>query len=126
MRALGLKARPGRRGLPGDEGQRSAIAGNLLDRQFTADGPNQKWVADFTYIWATKVWLYVAAVIDLFSRSVVGWSMRDTMTAQLGTPNNPGMSRKKMFHCADPTEVANASDGTVRAIGSAEAVFRLR
>ncbi len=61
------------------------IAGNVLDRQFTADGPNQKWVADFTYIWTAEGWLYVAAVIDLFSRRVVGWSMSDTMTAQLVT-----------------------------------------
>ena len=48
MRLRGLKARPRRRGLPKDEGQRSVIAGNVLDRQFSADAPNQKWVADFT------------------------------------------------------------------------------
>jgi putative transposase len=58
---------------------------NVLDRQFTADRPNHKWVADFTYIWTAEGWLYVAAVIDLFSRRVVGWSMSDTMTAQLIT-----------------------------------------
>lgn len=85
MRAQGLKARPRRRGLPKDEGQRSVIAGNVLDRQFTAAAPNQKWVADFTYIWTAEGWLYVAAVIDLFSRRVVGWSMSDTMTAQFVT-----------------------------------------
>jgi len=83
MRQQGLKARPRRRGLPKDQGERSIIADNVLDRQFTADRPNQKWVADFTYIWTTEGWLYVAAVIDLFSRRVVGWSMSDTMTAQL-------------------------------------------
>jgi putative transposase len=85
MRAQGLRARPRRRGLPKDQGERSVIAGNVLDRQFTADRPNQKWVADFTYIWTAEGWLYVAAVIDLFSRRVVGWSMSDTMTAQLVT-----------------------------------------
>jgi len=57
----------------------------VLDRQFTAGGPNQKWVADFTYIWTAEGWLYVAAVIDLFSRRVVGWSMKAEMTAQLVT-----------------------------------------
>ena len=57
----------------------------MLDRQFTADRPNQKWVADFTYIWTAEGWLYVAAVIDLFSRRVVGWSMTPNMTAQLVT-----------------------------------------
>lgn len=85
MRQQGLRARPRRRGLPRDQGERSVIAGNVLDRQFTADRPNQKWVADFTYIWTAEGWLYVAAVIDLFSRRVVGWSMSDTMTAQLVT-----------------------------------------
>jgi transposase InsO family protein len=85
MRLHGLKARPRRRGLPKDVGERSVIADNVLDRQFTADAPNQKWVADFTYIWTAEGWLYVAAVIDLFSRRVVGWSMSDTMTSQLVT-----------------------------------------
>ena len=85
MQAQGLRARPRRRGLPKDQGERSVIAGNVLDRQFTADRPNQKWVADFTYIWTAEGWLYVAAVIDLFSRRVVGWSMSDTMAAQLVT-----------------------------------------
>ena len=85
MRLHGLKARPRRRGLPKDEGQRSLIAGNILDRQFSADAPNRKWVADFTYIWTAEGWLYVAAVIDLFSRRVVGWSMKAEMTAQLVT-----------------------------------------
>lgn len=79
------RARPRRRGLPKDQNERSVIAGNVLDPQFTADRPNQKWVADFTYIWTAEGWLYVAAVIDLFSRRVAGWSMSDTMTAQLVT-----------------------------------------
>jgi putative transposase len=85
MRLQALKARPRRRGLPKDDGQRSVIAENVLDRQFSAEAPNQKWVADFTYIWTAEGWLYVAAVIDLFSRRVVGWSMSATMTAQLVT-----------------------------------------
>ena len=80
-----LRARPRRRGLPKDKGERSIIAGNVLARQFAADGPNKKWVADFTYIWTVEGWLYVAAVIDLFSRRVVGWSMKADMTAQLVT-----------------------------------------
>ena len=83
MRQQGLRARPRRRGLPKDQGERAIIAGNVLDRQFMADAPNRKWVADFTYIWTAEGWLYVAAVIDLFSRRVVGWSMKAEMTAQL-------------------------------------------
>ncbi len=50
MRLHGLMARPRRLGLPKDDGVRSMIAGNVLDRQFNADAPNQKWVADFTHI----------------------------------------------------------------------------
>ena len=74
-------------GLPKDEGRALtvAIAPNTLDRQFTADQPNRKWIADFTYVWTAEGWLYVAAVIDLFSRRVVGWSMKAEMTAQLVT-----------------------------------------
>ena len=83
MRAQALKARPRKRGLPVDRGQRSVIADNVLDRQFQADGPNQKWVADFTYIWTAEGWLYVAVVLDLYSRRIVGWSMQSSMTSQL-------------------------------------------
>jgi putative transposase len=71
--------------LPKDEGDRqiATVPSNILDRQFAAERPNQKWIADFTYIWTAEGWLYVAAVIDLFSRRVVGWSMSAGMTAQL-------------------------------------------
>jgi putative transposase len=81
----GLAARPRRRRLPKDEGDRQIanVPANLLDRQFAAERPNQKWIADFTYIWTAEGWLYVSAVIDLFSRRVVGWSMSASMTAQL-------------------------------------------
>ena len=87
MRKNALKARPRRRSLPVDTGERviSTIAPNVLDRQFHAAIPNRKWIADFTYIWTAEGWLYVAAVIDLFSRRVVGWSMSASMTAQLVT-----------------------------------------
>jgi len=87
MRGQALRARPRRRRLPADLGERPAggIAANVLDRGFAAAAPNRKWIADFTYIWTAEGWLYVAAVIDLFSRRVVGWSMRAEMTAQLVT-----------------------------------------
>ena len=83
MREQALRARPRRRGLPQDRGARCAIADNVLDRQFQADAPNQKWVADFTYLWTAEGWLYVAVVLDLYSRRVVGWSMHASMTSQL-------------------------------------------
>ena len=59
------------------------IAENLLDRDFTATRPNDKWVSDITYIRTDEGWLYVTVVIDLFSRKVVGWSMDDHMRASI-------------------------------------------
>jgi putative transposase len=85
MKAQALRARPRRRALPKDEGQRLPAAPNVLDREFHAERPNQRWIANFTYVWTAEGWLYVAAVIDLFSRRVVGWSMKAEMTAQLVT-----------------------------------------
>jgi transposase InsO family protein len=87
MKSQALRARPRRRRLPSDTGQRiaDAVSPNVLDRQFHALAPNRKWIADFTYVWTAEGWLYVAAVVDLFSRRVVGWSMSATMTAQLVT-----------------------------------------
>ena len=55
----------------------------MLDRAFAAARPNRKWAADFTYVWTAEGWLYVAVVLDLFSRRIVGWSMKAEMTAQL-------------------------------------------
>jgi putative transposase len=85
MLAAGLQARRKRRRLPADIGQRpaDAIADNVLDRNFIATAPNQRWVADFTYIWTDEGWLYVAAVLDLYSRLVVGWSMQSSTATQL-------------------------------------------
>jgi putative transposase len=62
-----------------------ALRARVLDRSFEASAPNRKWIADFTYVWTAEGWLYVAAVVDLFSRRVVGWSMSAAMTAQLVT-----------------------------------------
>jgi len=87
MRQRALRARPRRRRVPADAGtcSPSAVSPNVLNRQFDAPAPNCKWVADFTYLWTAEGWRYVAAVVDLFSRRVVGWSMSATMTAQLVT-----------------------------------------
>lgn len=59
------------------------VAPNLLEQDFTATAPNQKWVADITYIWTREGWLYLAVVLDLFSRAVVGWAMGERITRQL-------------------------------------------
>jgi putative transposase len=59
------------------------VAENVLDREFYPDRPNQVWTADITYIPTTKGWLYLAVVLDLFSRKVVGWATADHMRAEL-------------------------------------------
>jgi transposase InsO family protein len=59
------------------------IADNILNRNFCVEKPNRAWVSDITYLWTTEGWLYIAAVLDLFSRRVVGWSMADHMRADL-------------------------------------------
>jgi transposase InsO family protein len=58
-------------------------APNLLKRDFTADRPDQKWLADITYISTLEGWLYLAAILDLFSRKIVGWAMSDRITTDL-------------------------------------------
>lgn len=59
------------------------VAPNLLERNFTASKPNEKWVSDITYIQTTEGWLYLAMMIDLFSRKVIGWSMSENIDAAL-------------------------------------------
>jgi transposase InsO family protein len=59
------------------------VADNILNRDFIADNPNKKWVSDISYIRTKEVWLYLAVVIDLFSRKVVGWSMSSNMKTDL-------------------------------------------
>lgn len=87
MRQQALRAWPRRRCVPANAASQSpgAVSPNVLNRRFDAPAPNRKWVADFTYLWTAEGWLYIAAVLDLFSRRVVGWSRQATMTAQLVT-----------------------------------------
>ena len=62
---------------------KAKVAENVLDRQFEADHPNQKWVADVTYVATASGWLYLAVVLDLFSRRIVGWAMAATFDSEL-------------------------------------------
>jgi transposase InsO family protein len=66
-----------------DSRHSSPIAPNLLKRDFTTDAPNKAWVTDITYIPTQEGWLYLAAILDLFSRRVVGWAMGATMETSL-------------------------------------------
>lgn len=84
MRQNGLKSRCRRRyRVTTKADQRHPVAPNVLDRDFTAQQPNQKWLADITYIDTRQGWLYLAAVLDVFSRRIVGWSMHKRMTKSL-------------------------------------------
>jgi putative transposase len=85
MRRHGIRAimaRP-RRVRTTDSQHNDPIAPNLLKRNFVADAPNRTWLADITYIETDQGWLYLAAVMDLFSRKIVGWAMQDHMRAEL-------------------------------------------
>ncbi len=59
------------------------VADNLLKQDFTASQPNQKWAGDITYLWTNEGWYYLAVVLDLYSRKVIGWAMSERMTAHL-------------------------------------------
>lgn len=85
MREQAIRAKSKRKFVPRttDSVHDQPIAANVLDRQFDASAPDQKWVADITYIPTDEGWLYLAAVLDLFSRRIVGWSMADHMETQL-------------------------------------------
>jgi len=85
MREEGLVAKGSKRFKPAttDSKHDRSVADNLLQRDFTAQGPNQKWVADLTYIPTQTGWSYLAVVLDVFSRMVVGWSIADHMRAGL-------------------------------------------
>ena len=85
MRELGLKSRVSKAFTPtttqADPSKRPAE--NKLDRDFTADAPNRKWVADITYLATATGWVYVAVVIDLFSRKAIGWSIGASLATEL-------------------------------------------
>lgn len=84
MREHGIRPRRKRKyQLTTDSRHKLPIAKNVLNRRFSTARPDQVWVSDITYIDTQEGWLYLAVFIDLYSRKVVGWSMSDTMTADL-------------------------------------------
>ena len=66
-----------------DSNHDKPVAPDLIEQDFSAHAPDQKWVSDITYIWTTEGWLYLAVVMDLYSRAIIGWSMSARMTQQL-------------------------------------------
>jgi putative transposase len=84
MRDNGLKALQKRRyKKTTDSGHGSPVAANILDQDFACDMPDQKWGADISYIWTAEGWLYLAIVLDLYSRRIVGWATSDRLKKDL-------------------------------------------
>ncbi|MGE7207818.1 IS3 family transposase [Sphingomonas sp. NPDC019816] len=84
MRENGLRARQKRRFKRTTDSEHAwPIAPNIIDQDFTATAPNQKWGVDISYVWTREGWLYLAVVIDLFSRRVVGWAVGDRLHRDL-------------------------------------------
>lgn len=86
MRENGIRARHKRKfKVTTDSKHGLPVADNLLGRNFTPEAPNQVWTSDITYLWTDEGWLYLAIVLDLFNREVVGWSLKQRMTADIAT-----------------------------------------
>jgi transposase InsO family protein len=84
MKVLGLGVKPKRKfKVTTDSNHRLPVAENVLDRAFSPPAPNRAWASDITYLWTQEGWVYLAVVIDLYSRRVVGWSMDRRMTKSL-------------------------------------------
>ena len=84
MRDNGIRARHKRRFKATTDSKHALpVAPNLLDRNFQPAAPNQVWSADLTYLWTNEGWLYLAVVLDLFNREVVGWSIKPRMTSDI-------------------------------------------
>ena len=84
MRALGLRAKAAKKFKAATQSKHNLpVAPNRLEQDFTAEAANRKWVADITCVWTEEGWLYLAVVLDLHSRAVVGWAMDGRMTREL-------------------------------------------
>ncbi|EIX9389031.1 IS3 family transposase, partial [Klebsiella pneumoniae] len=83
MKRVGIKAQVGYRSPRARKGEASIVSPNRLQRQFNPDAPDERWVTDITYIRTHEGWLYLAVVVDLFSRKIIGWSMQSRMTKDI-------------------------------------------
>jgi len=123
MRQSGLKAKHKRKYKPAstDSTHKLPVAENLLDRQFEQAKPNQAWVADTTYVWTGEGWLYLAVMLDLFSRRVVGWAM--------GASNDTGLVLRALHMAAQRRRpprglIHHADRGSTYASGDYQAALR--
>ena len=118
MQLHGIRAKGKRRfKVTTDSNHKLPISPNLLNREFTAEAPNQVWTGDITYIATDEGWLYLAVVIDLFSRQVVGWSLREDMTSNVVIDalrmawfrRHPGKHAGLLFHSDQGSQYASGA-----------------
>ncbi len=107
MRVLGLKAIQAKKfKVTTDSTHSKPVAPDLIEQDFRAAAPNQKWVSDISYVWTDEGWLYLAVVMDLYSRAIVGWSMHRRMTQHLVCD----ALTMALFHRHNPTGTILHSD----------------
>ena len=120
MQLHGIRAKGKRRfKVTTDSNHKLPISPNLLNREFTVAEPDRVWVGDITYIATDEGWLYLAVVIDLFSRQVVGWSLRDDMTSNIVIDalrmawfkRQPGKHAGVLFHSDRGSQYASHAFG---------------
>src|SRR5260370_35627546 len=105
-----------------DSSHSSPVAENVLNQEFEQAGSNAAWVSDITYVWTDEGWLYLAGVLDLYSRRVVGWSMSERMTSELVTSALRAALRQR---CPEAGELLHHSDrGGHDASGAFQKVLR--
>lgn len=111
MRENGIRARHKRRyKVTTDSKHGLPVAANLLNRNFTPTAPNQVWTSDITYLWTDEGWLYLAIVLDLFNREVIGWSLKPRMTTDMRFPRYFVRHQMNFMQPAFPDFVHSSSD----------------
>ena len=104
-----------------DSNHGGPVAINLLDQDFTADGPNEKWGVDISYVWTAEGWLYLAIVLDLFSRKIVGWAMSDRMKKGLAME---ALQRALTLRGPKPSLIHHSDRGTNIALPTTKSLLR--
>src|SRR2546428_227007 len=121
MREQGLRARKKRRFQRTTDSQHNLpVAPNVLDRQFTVTAPNIAWVSDITYLWTREGWLYLVVILDLFSRRVVGWALRNRITRELAVE---ALTMALAHRQPDPGLMHHSDRGSQYASGDYRAVL---
>lgn len=124
MRKHGISARPLRRfKVTTDSNHQLPVAENLLDQNFEVEAPNTRWSADITYLWTGQGWLYLAVILDLWSRRVVGWSMQANMERALVLEALDAALRKRRPHKTGGL-ICHSDRGSQYASGDYQIVLR--